>query len=753
MKSLRQLLLTLIFFLTLPLFVFSQTELKGRIHDNGKGLAGANIRVDGSKLGTISNENGHFSLQLPVKKEYLLKVSYIGYQEEEIRIDLSKEVPPNLSIKLHPVVYPGGEVVVTATRSRENIYEVPGSIRVISKKEIQRIPAQKVDEIIQYASGVNAFRSGGIYTMRPVVTLRGLSGDEQGRTLVLLDGVPINKGDTGGVNWNRLDKNNIERIEIYRGPGSGLYGNHAMGGVINIITRKPGDEMSGNAGMSFGTYNTQKGNLYLGSRLSKKVWASASGFFTNSDGYNPVPDSLRHDPDYSIPRFLNEKGISLKSGLDQSKAFKLEMQYDYFEDRRGEGEKIIAPYGEYRQFNTHFARASAEGETNLFNYQANAFYQKEHYFRIDERMRGDNYSRFDVNSGRIDQGAMLQLSKQICPRQNLSIGFDTRLGSVDGGDYYLTSPDSVVNSGKMNLTAVYLQDAVKLVNGRLKIIAGIRYDRARFYDGSYQSTDNAWAGILPKLTTHTWEAWSPRFSVNWKAGKQSKVYASWARGFRASILDDLTRSGWMWVGPKIANPNLEPEKLNNYEIGTDLQMHENISLSAAVFYASGHDFLYYVRTGDSLFGSRPVYQRQNVTRVNIMGAELEMQFTMNENISFFGSYSFNHSEIMSFSANPELEGKTLKYSPAHQAKAGFFWTNKILDISLSALYKDRQFTDDRNTASIDPYFTADVKLSKHLAENFNAWLRIINIFNDQHMDNELYLSPGRLISLGIDVRF
>lgn len=753
MTFLKQLSLTIILLLSLPLFVLGQTEVKGRIHDQGKGLAGANIRVKGSNLGTVSDVNGEFSLKVPDKKEYTLVVSFVGYEEKEIRMDILRSAPEKLSIRLYPAIYPGEEVVITATRSRENIYEIPGSIRVIDKKEIQRIPAQKVDEIIQYASGVNAFRSGGIYSMRPVVTLRGLSGDEQGRTLVLLDGVPINKGDTGGVNWNRLDKNNIERIEIYRGPGSGLYGNHAMGGVINIITRKPEDDLSGNAGMSFGTYNTQKGNLYLGSRMSKKVWASASGFFTNSDGYNPIPDSFRSDPDYSIPRYLNEKGISLKSGLDQSKALKLEMQYDYFQDRRGEGEKIKAPYGEYRHFNTHFARASAEGETALLNYRANVFYQKEHYFRLDERMRGGNYSRFNVNSNRIDQGGMLHLSKQVCPRQNLSIGFDTRLGSVDGGDYYQTSPDSVVNSGKMNLTAIYLQDAVNLADGRLKIIAGIRYDRARFYDGNYQSTDNAWAGILPELTSHTWEAWSPRLSVNLKTGKKSKIYASWARGFRASILDDLTRSGWMWVGPKIANPNLEPEKLDNYEIGTDLALNESIRLSASAFYSRGYDFLYYVRTGDSLFGSRPVYQRQNVTGVSILGGELESQIRINESISFVGSYTYNHSEILSFTENPELEGKVLKYTPVHHAKATVFWTNKFMDINLIALYKSKQFIDDKNTASIDPYFTADIKLSKKIAENFNAWLSVNNVFNAQHMDNELYLSPGRLVNLGIDVRF
>jgi iron complex outermembrane recepter protein len=68
--------------------------------------------------------------------------------------------------------------------------------------------------------------------------MRGL-GSEPGRSLILMDGVPINKGETGEVNWNRIDIDEVQRLEIFKGPGSSVYGNNAMGGVINIISRKP----------------------------------------------------------------------------------------------------------------------------------------------------------------------------------------------------------------------------------------------------------------------------------------------------------------------------------------------------------------------------------------------------------------------------------------------------------------------------------------------------------------------------------
>lgn len=747
--------LFILFFIIIGQIAFAQSGIQGQITDKEAGtpMQGANIQIQGSHLGVSSGIEGNFEFKNLKAGTYHLKVSYVGYQPVTRKVTIDNNDNKFIKFQLIPIVYSGEEIVITATRNRSKISEIPGSIQVISRKEIQELPADKIDDIIQYATGINVLRSSGMYSMRPVVTLRGLSGNEQGRTLVMIDGVPINKGDTGGVNWNRIDKNTIERIEIFRGPGSSLYGNNAMGGVINIITSKPRDAAEGNATISYGTYNTQKSNAYFGSRLTKKLWISTSAFFTNSDGYNAIPDSLRGTPDYSVPRYLNEKGISGKFGYDHSKALNLEIQYDYFEDKRGEGEKIQAPDGEYRHFNTNFFKAKANGETNFFQYTLNVYYQKENYFKLDERLKKDNYKRFDVNSDRIDQGILLHLNKQLTQNNLLSFGLDIKQSSVDGGDYYQTSDDSIINSGKMSFLAFYIQDELSLFSNRIKIIAGLRFDKTRFYDGNYYSTEKPWSGVLPVLEDNTWQAISPRLSASFKTGEFSKIYVSYARGFRASILDDLCRSGWMWVGPKIANPKLGPEKIDNYEIGAALQLSNKIKISPTFFFAHGHDFLYYVATGDSLFGSKPIYQRQNVSEVKIYGAELEAEFKINTRFTAFVFYTYNDSKITSFTEKPELEGKYLTYCPKNQIKASLLWTYKCFTTGLGLLYKDKQFVDDLNRKEIAGYFSANAKITATINEHFSTFIDMQNIFNEQHMDNQLYLSPGRLITAGISVKF
>ncbi|MGL5689277.1 MAG: TonB-dependent receptor plug domain-containing protein, partial [Bacteroidales bacterium] len=123
------------------------------------------------------------------------------------------------------------EVVVTGTRSEKLLREIPARIDIVSPKILKQAPAQSIDDILAMFSGVNTTRASGVSTMHTNVSIRGLAGDEQGRTLVLYDGVPINSSDGGSVNWNSIHIDNVERIEIFKGPGSSLYGNNAMGGV------------------------------------------------------------------------------------------------------------------------------------------------------------------------------------------------------------------------------------------------------------------------------------------------------------------------------------------------------------------------------------------------------------------------------------------------------------------------------------------------------------------------------------------
>lgn len=649
------------------------------------------------------------------------------------------------------------EVVVTGTKTLRNLKEVPARISVIRSTVIESSPAMQIDDILRFTPGLNVNRSTGIYSQRPMVTLRGLSGDEQSRTLVLINGVPVNTSDEGGVNWNRINQYDIERIEVFKGPGSSLYGNNAMGGVINLITKKPFKPQEIYGAISYGTFNTIRQDLNVRIRTDKGYYGTVSQYFLKSDGYNNVPEEDRTE--YDIARSLEEIGVSARAGFDKSRWFNWELQYDVFRDKRGEGTQIYAPEGCYRNFNTNLFRGNLKGGDEKTHYELNLYYQLEHYYDVNEKLKNGSYTRYDVNSFREDMGALFNINREISENNTITAGFELKKGSIDGGDYYQTprqvndstqAYDTVYNEGTLNTLAGYIQDEHAFLDNKIRLIVGLRFDQVSFADGEYKSTD-PW-NTIPELKDHTWSELSPRVGLRFNFIDEVSTYLSYSHGFRASILDDLTRTGWMWVGPKYANPELGPESMDNYEIGVDLFPAGKLRINTSAYYAMGSDFLYYVASGDSLYG-RSISIRENVTNVKIKGAEIEINYQLLEGVDIMANYTFCDAKIDAFDERSELENKYLTYSPKHTASASVFWRNKYLNASIRGFHKGEQFSDDENAEKIDPYFTMDIMLSKQIIQNFIISLDIQDIFDNQHMETGDYISPGRIINGRLEFKF
>ncbi len=649
------------------------------------------------------------------------------------------------------------EVVVTGTKTTRDIKDIPARVSVIKSDDISLSSIQQVDDLLRFTPGINVNRSTGIYSQRPMVTLRGLSGDEQSRTLVLMNGVPINTSDEGGVNWNRINQFDIERIEVFKGPGSSLYGNNAMGGVINIITKKPSEPQEIFGAVSYGTFNTLRQDLGVRVRNDKGFYGSVSQYYLQSDGYNNIPDTNRTP--YDIKRSLEEISLSAKAGYDNSQWFNWELQYDVFRDERGEGYQIYSPKGCYRNFNTNLFRGNLKGGDDKTKYNLNVFYQMENYYDVNEKLRGGSYTRYDVNSYREDMGVLFNANRELNKNNTLTAGFEYKQGGIEGGDYYQTpryvndsteAYDTVYNAGKIKTLSGYMQDEHAFLDDKIRLVMGLRFDQVTFDDGEYYSSD-PWS-TTPELKKNTWSELSPRAGLRFNFIEELSAYLSYSHGFRASILDDLTRTGWMWVGPKYANPNLGPESLDNFEIGFDAFPVERLKISTSAYYALGKDFLYYVATRDSLFG-RPIYRRENVTNVTSKGLETDIQYQLPHGLNLMASYTYHEAQINAFDEMPGLENKYLKYVPKHAASASLQWRNEYVNTSIRGLYKGEQFADDANNVVLDAYFTFDIFLSKQIKENYIISLDIKDVLDNKHMETMNYMSPGRIITARAAIKF
>lgn len=667
---------------------------------------------------------------------FFLFLSVLGYPQRS-------EVDSTLTLE---------EVIVTGSRSERPVTQSPGSISVVSPVVLKNSPVQTVDEILSMISGINTTRSNGISEMRTNVSIRGLAGDEQGRTLVLFDGIPLNTSDEGSVNWNSINIDNIQRIEVFKGPGSSLYGNNAMGGVINIISKKATDPLSVRGSVSYGSLNTWMSRLGISSKLSKKLSVFLSGYYNRSDGFNNIPDSLRTTPDYSVPRFAKEGGLYSKVLYNPTPLFNIDLAYDLYRDKRGEGEKIEAPDGEYRRFDHHRARGRFFGEKKTFSYNAALYFQRQNYFRLDERIKNEAYQRFDVKSHRDEWGAMLNL-RFSGKHNDLSIGGEYKNGSVDGGDYYVTSPDKVLNKGTMTFTSVFIQDELSFLQKKFWLQLALRYDNAYFHKGRFEAIGDLVSDFDTyngDLENNRWDHFSPRVALRFNPVKPVSLYISYSQGFRASILDDLCRSGWMWIGPKIANPDLGPETLDNYEIGGTFHILKNLSLSPAVYYARGKDFLYYIATGEKMWGQIDIYQRQNISKIEMKGAEVDLNYTPLSGLSLNVNYTYNEPKIKKFADRPELNDKILTYAPKHLVKGSLLWTGGIAEIMVRGRYKTKQYTTEDNSASIPGFAVWDVQISRWFFKHrFYLGGEMLNVFDNRHMNTKDYISAGRLMNVKI----
>ena len=760
-----------ILLITFSLSAFAQFSIKGSIKDSlsGKYLASVNIYLEGLNRGTATNSEGFFEFENISTGNYTLKVTHIGYSEKTIKLDLTNS--NELSILLIPYTIEMPSVVISATRYEKDVKDVPGRIELVTKKDIELIPANNADDLLQNISGANIDRNAGIFSKNASITLRGINSAQ--RTLIMLDGVSMNKTDGGSINWNRIDPQNVEKIEVIKGPVSALYGSNAMSGAINIITKSP-ENTSGDVGLMVGNYNTIGGKLRMNLsnvKDSKGFYGGIYSFYRQGDGFILLPDSTRDSSD--VKTYLTEYMLSSKLGYRFNSNSKVELEYSYFDDMRGDGVKYYDSDGGYSKFTTNAVNLKYTGLINDYKINATAFLQSERSLQQKESVKTDKlppyavtqYVLYAAQSHRLDEGLVVSASKSILKNNYLTAGLEFKLGSVDASDIYYSSTDIVNNNGNMNFYALFLQDETSFLNNKLKVIAGLRFDYVRFYNGSFSIeqptvTTEVLSPYTGNFNNANWNAISPKLSIQYELAKQSSVYFSAGRGFRPPILDDMCRNGNISKGIKLSNPELKPEKIDNYEVGANITLFKNLTIEPSVFYSLGRDFQYFVGTGDTLFSGnkpKPFLKRENVGLAEIYGAEISIEYNIMNNIELRANYGYYHSTIKEYNLSgyvaKDLTGKYLMEVAPNQVNASISWRNKIVNTMIVFHYKDKQWVDDENTVRADSYMLYDLKLSKTFYKRINASLSVENILDDVYIDEKGLLSIGRFFMAEITYKF
>lgn len=406
-------------------------------------------------------------------------------------------------------------VVVTATKTEHSLGETTADVSVVTREQIEKMPANNVLDVMRTMPGVTVDSARSFYgtSTQNKVIIRGMGGDDvNGRVLVLMDGLPVMTAGNNIFNWDTISLDTVERIEVVRGPASALYGSSAMGGVINIITRKPTEEgFKTTVGTKFGRYNTWQNKLYHTGAIDKFSYA-ISGSMLESRGFNVLPE---HSPKTSSNR--NEFNSAREKMENYNGALALNYRFDETAD--------LSIHGEMSSFE-NTGRWHIE-DFNLYSNRHQGIGARLHkdFGVVDSSfsVRGDfTKSDYDNASKTVKTSEAPSRMRTVSWDQSntfalgdmhlFTVGVAGSWGKFDSESNYFTSTRYTQKGGKeLNLSG-YLQDEISIWDGKLTVVPGVRYDYWRS-KGYLQDTNDRVNPDKQDFTSVSNVRFSPKLGV------------------------------------------------------------------------------------------------------------------------------------------------------------------------------------------------------------------------------------------------
>ena len=602
--------------------------IKGTVisSEDQRPVFGANVLLEGTVLGAMTDSRGHFALQNIPNGEHDLIISMIGFKRQFVPDVLARTDRENLTVVLEPAAVQTEPVVITASKHEQSLEEVPLSMSIIDNQALTYRNTVTVDDALKYVPGVSITRGQ--------VNIRGSTGFSYGvgtRVLILIDGLPFISGDTGEIIWESIPPDRIERIEIVKGAGSALYGSSALGGVINIITKRPSDQPE--------TIVRTYGGLYQLPKYSSWQWTSDARTlgglsFTHSQRFDQfsfsVGGSRTLDDGYKENDFWKRWNGWARIGYDISPFQSLAVSFSILDQHRGN-------FLYWKDLDQALQPQDADLNDRIQSTRWNLGVSHKYFFASTLYVTtgiswfhshwDDNLPTPADSSGSSSISDFLvgeiQLNMNIAGGNFLTGGISGTLNNV--------SAETIFGDHTGHGGAVYLQDEISL-SEELRSTIGGRYD--------FQT-------ISGLESAHQF---NPKIGVTYQPEPGISFRASVGSGFRTPSIAEIyttTEAGGIIISP---NPALQPERSWSYELGGSSVINENLMLDIALFRNELWDMI------EPAFGTNGTVQFQNVTRASIIGTEISATLNIQHQWITDVGYTYVYPK------NVET-GEILKYRP------------------------------------------------------------------------------------------
>lgn len=630
------------------------------------------------------------------------------------------------------------ELVISATRTPEAAAKTAAAVTVVSEDDIKRSPypgGHELDDVLRSVPGVQPALLSSRYN-HPTAQSITINGLGTRRALVLLDGVPLNDGFGGWINWG-LIPNDLERVEIVPGGSSNLYGTWAMGGVVHVITRVPARGTSFTLDSQAGTLSTYQ--QALNARYGADRFRFSLGYrWFHTNGIIPVPEYQRGPVDRtndSRHEFFNGSVAWLPT---QSTV--VDLAGSYFHEDRTFGTTLSIASRTIG--NVSLGLRSDQHRAGLW--EGKLFGQWQTFRNLTSQIIPAPLVRLGEFQNSIqtipsnDFGGSLQWTGRLFNADRLVLGADARtiIGQSTDQLFSQTAFLGQTSSRGQQLGWGLFGEWILPLADRWSVTPGVRADWWKNYNaridtpaGTAVPADNVISVVNPKLASAYQIADSLRFGAS--------VY----QAFRVPTLNELYRGFASGGFVFLPNDQLRPERLTGVDAKLEGEFMADRSLRwrLSVHRDEVKDQILFVSRSAS------AAQRQNVGRTLATGGALDLSYQVGPLLTLNTGYAYVDSVIRNFPGNPDREGKRVPNVSRSQVTMGATAGRAdLVELVILARYLSRQYVDDANTQPVADFFVIDASLHHEIRQGIRLLLTGENLTDRQYIATQ----TGQVKTLG-----
>lgn len=664
-------------------------------------------------------------------------------------------------------------MVVTATRTAMTVKETPSTVEIVDSKKLEQTQAKTLHDALKGALGVNVFND---FQGRSNVSIRG---SESRHVLIMVDGKRL--GGEAAYNsanaWDvdRIRMEDVERVEIIRGPAGALYGSDAMGGVINVITKTP-DKTTADINYEYGWYEDgkgagYKGNLYLQGAEGNYSYKINAGLNKNRPYMDPKGSGD------SMNFYGKQQPISLSVGYKFDNGNKLSVDFSKIKEDNQKSstsrtvmmpgkvwqDKVQTIYNDNKR--TDYAityKGSDDKQDWMFRAYKSVFdkhYMNQNNTRMTMGGRPGAWKLQDPKIDTVKRTLSVIEGKDtfnLSDKNKLTAGFEYRKDQSEGTR--LKKPNTSLADGNahdaydkaaINYLAAYVQDEFR-PDDKWLIIPSVRFDHSDQFSN--------------KLTSN--------LAATYNAADDVRIKAVVGQGYKTPTVNDLYIFWEMYAanpGGKgqfyVGNPDLKPEKSLSYELSVEKDWGDRSTVHLGVFRNEVKDLISTYWTGKLTDDDPDLYPGvkgdmimayENIPEATLQGVELYGSHRLGKNIYLNAGYTF-------LDAKDKTNGTRLKDRAKHQVTFGVSYQPENIyawDLSFDLVSNIGYYFNngDKSTMGNFVYETKDftianIMASRHLNKDTKIYLGIDNISNHQNFGPYSDGNLGRLYRVGMEYKF